>query len=185
MLKRSKTDKNAATSEDEVIYRSNRVLVVDDNEDAGRLLGKIVRRAGYEVAEMGDHQVAIATLVNETQPVGAVIASFTTTGTGACLRLLDAIRSHTEPKICELRVMLVSDQPRQQIFCLQAGADAIMLRPYHSTDLLDELSTMIERPDEDRMPYRRRTIELLKRTTTHDLDPTIPSPREVSAAHFS
>jgi DNA-binding response OmpR family regulator len=142
--------------------RSNRVLVVDDHEDAGRLVGKLLRRSGYEVAELGDHQAAIAALVEEPEPIGAVVASFTTTGTAAAIRLLDAVRNHPDPKISGLRVLLVSEQPRQQIFCYQAGADAIVLRPFHASVLLAAMSEMLNRPEDERMSYRRQRVTELK-----------------------
>jgi DNA-binding response OmpR family regulator len=148
-----------------------RVLVVDDLPEAGRLLGRILRRAGYQVAEISDPQLAVASLSQEEEPVDALVASFTTSGTRASLRLLDAIRNHTDPAVSELRVLLVSDQPRQQIFCLQAGADAILLRPYHADALLAALADMVGRSDADRVVYRRDAVEALKRTMSHPLDP--------------
>lgn len=170
MLKRYRTDTSPKKSAP-VDPSGVRVLVVDDHTDAGRLLGKILRRAGYEVAEISDQQLAVANLGQESEPVGAVVASFTTTGTRASLRLLDSIRNHPDPQVSSLRVLLVSDQPRQQIFCLQAGADAILLRPYHSAHLLAAMEEMIGRPDADRAAYRRATVEELKRTMSHALDP--------------
>lgn len=148
-----------------------RVLVVDDHPDAARLVGKLVRSAGYEVAEISDHQLAVATLLNETDPIDAVVASFTTSGTRASLRLLDVLRAHPDPAVNCLRVLLVSDQPRQQIFCLQAGADAILLRPYRAEALLDALAEMLARPERDRDRFRRGKIEELKQQWPHALDP--------------
>jgi len=139
-----------------------RVLVVDDHPDAARLLGKLLRSAGYQVAETTEHQLAVTTLLDEPEPVDAVVASFTTSGTRASLRLLDTIRNHPEPRINGLRALLVSDQPRQQIFCLQAGADAVLLRPYHADTLARSLEQMLTRSAADRVAYRRRAVEQLK-----------------------
>ena len=149
---------------------ANRVLVVDDNEDAGLLLSKLFRRDGYEVGVLADHQAAIEILSNEAHPIGAVVVSFTTLGTGACLRLLDMIRNNGDPKVNQLRVLLVSEQPRQQIFCLQAGADAIVLRPYHSDQILAVLRDMVDRPDGERIAYRRATIARLKESMIRDTE---------------
>ena len=149
---------------------ANRVLVVDDNEDAGLLLSKLFRRDGYEVGVLADHQAAIEILSNEAHPIGAVVVSFTTLGTGACLRLLDMIRHNPDPKVNQLRVLLVSEQPRQQIFCLQAGADAIVLRPYRSDQILRVLRDMVDRPDGDRVAYRRAAIAELKDSMVRDTE---------------
>jgi len=166
-----------------VIPEGARVLVVDDHPDAGRLVGKLLRREGYEVAELSDHQLAVANLVNETEPVAAVVASFTTSGARASLRLLDAVRNHPEARINGLRVLLMSDQPRQQIFCLQAGADAILLRPYHSDQLLTSLADMIRRPEADRTTFRRARIEQLKGEMSGPAAATAGPAAEGSAPH--
>jgi DNA-binding response OmpR family regulator len=171
LLKRFKTDDATAPVGPEGV----RVLVVDDHPDAGRLLGRILRREGYEVAESSDQQLAVASLVHETEPVGAIVASFTVSGTRASLRLLDSIRNHPEAAVNQLRVLLVSDQPRQQIFCLQAGADAILLRPYHADDLLAAIASMLARAESDRAPYRHRMVDELKREMSHALDPHAPT----------
>jgi DNA-binding response OmpR family regulator len=168
LLKRSKTERSNRISG---IDGVERVLVVDDHPEAVRLLGRLLRQAGFEVAELTDPGVVIETLLDEARPVGGVVASFTTSGTRACLRLLDGLRNHDDPRISGLRVLLVSDQPRQQIFCFQAGADAILLRPYHASDLTTELRAMLARPDRDRAAYRSTQIERLKTTISHPLDP--------------
>ena len=168
MLKRSKTERtNRSSGPDDV----DRVLVVDDHPEAARLLGRILRRAGFEVAELTDPQVVIDALLDEPRPVGAVVASFTASGTRACLRLLDNIRNHDDPRISDLRVLLVSDQPRQQIFCFQAGADAILMRPYRAAALSAELRTLMDRPDRDRAAFRSAQIEALTASISHPLDP--------------
>jgi PleD family two-component response regulator len=168
LLKRSKTERTSRTSGPDGV---DRVLVVDDHPEAARLLGRILRRAGFEVAELTDPHAVIEALLDEPRPVGAVVASFTTSGTRACLRLLDNIRSHDDPRISDLRVLLVSDQPRQQIFCFQAGADAILLRPYHAAELTSELRTLLERADRDRAAFRSTQIERLTSGISHPLDP--------------
>jgi DNA-binding response OmpR family regulator len=148
-------------------------LIVDDHPDAARLLGKIYRRAGYEVAEVDDHHVALNTILDEPEPIHAVVAGFSTAGTGASLRLLDAIRNHNDQRVNSIRFLLISDHPRKQIFCFQAGADAILLRPLESSELLSLTAEMILRPEEERISYRRRQIQLLKRD--HDLSPADPT----------
>ncbi len=137
-------------------------MIVDDNADAARLLGKLFRRAGYEVAEVNDHHLALASMVEESDPIAAVVSSFSTAGTGASLRLLDAMRNHHDARINTVRFLLISDHPRKRIFCFQAGADAILLRPLDSTELLSAAAEMVARPDDERIAYRRRQIQSLK-----------------------
>lgn len=176
MLKRQpKTDPNAQAG-------PHRILVVDDNPDAARLLAKLFRRVGYEVAEVSDHQVALITLLNEPAPISAVIASFSTSGNGSCLKLLDAIRHTPEPKVNMQRVVLVLDTARQQMFSWQSGADEIVLRPYRAEDLLRLVASTIERPDSERPTYRRQKIDEIRATSTGPLE---PGDGIVTSAHFN
>ncbi len=85
------------------------------------------------MAEVDDHHVAVNSILDEPEPIHAVVAGFSTAGTGASLRLLDAIRNHNDLRVNSTRFLLISDHPRKQIFCFQAGADAIMLRPLESS----------------------------------------------------
>ena len=165
-----------------VRHPSARVHVVDDHPDAARLLAKLIRGEGYEVAEICDHHAAVTLLTAETHPVDAVVASFTTTGTRASLRLLDSLRTHPESTVNGLRVLLISDQPRQQIFSLQAGADAVLTRPYRSEELLEHLAAMLARPESQRAPYRRAMIDQLKNAMSHPFDPPGHAADEMSAA---
>jgi DNA-binding response OmpR family regulator len=139
-----------------------RILVVDDHPDAARLLGKLLRSSGYEVAEVADHQIALITLLNEPQPISAVVASFYASGTGACVKLLDAVRSHPEPRVNSVRMVLIIDTPRQQMFTWQAGVDDILLRPYEAAELRRVVDSTVRRPDNQRAAYRGERLDALR-----------------------
>jgi len=168
LLKRIKTEPSPT------VPLSRRLLVVDDHSDAGHLIGQLLRRANYEVAEIGDHHGAVSTLVALDEPVAGVLACFSTAGTGACLRLLDTLRNHHDPRLHDLRVLLISDQSRQQIFCLQAGADGILLRPFTDVELVDAVEEMVKRPEAERMDYRRAMVERIKADASMLPDPMAP-----------
>jgi DNA-binding response OmpR family regulator len=159
-----------------------RILVVDDNPDAARLLGKLFRRVGYEVAEVSDHQVALITMMNEPAPISAVIASFSTSGNGSCLKLLDAVRHTPEARVNTQRMILILDTARQQMFSWQSGADEIILRPYRAEDMLAAVADAIDRPEAERAAYRRQMIDLIREHSTGPAEPVEPI---VGAAHFN
>lgn len=164
MLRRHKTEEPI-----ELDYPdSRRLIVVDDLPEAGHLLGQLLRRQGYEVAEIGDHPTAINTLLEQPEPVAGVVASFTTAGTSAALRLVDAFRNHHRIELNSVRVLMISDQPRQQIFCLQAGADAILLRPFSGEEFVAATVAMITRPESERVPYRRAMVDHVKQQQTQE-----------------
>lgn len=156
MLKRhNKTDQHEQSA-------PARVLVVDDNPDAARLLTKLFRRAGYEVADVADHQVALATLQNEPAPISAVVIAFSNAGNSACLKLLDAIRHTPDTKVNAMRAVLLLDSARQLLFSWQSGADDILARPFHADDLIAAVGAAIDRPESQRAAYRREQMQLLR-----------------------
>lgn len=127
------------------------------------LIAGLLRRGGFEVAEVSDHGVALATLVNQPD-VSAVVASFSTAGSGASLRMVDAIRVHQTPTVRDVRVLLILDQPRQQLLAWQARVDGTLVRPYHESELLTELTELVERPEKDRRDHRERMVHRLSNT---------------------
>lgn len=137
-------------------------MIVEDRPEVARLLGKLFRREGYEVAEVGDHQVALTTLSDEAEPVDGVLVSFSLAGPTACLKLLDALRNHPDPEISRMRAVLLLDFPRQQVLCWQSGADEILIRPLHADDLVAAVGAALRRADADRSEYRREQIERVK-----------------------
>ena len=179
MLKRSsKTEKGSR------VGGAPRLLVVDDNPDVACLLSKLFRRAGYQVAEVGDHQVAMVTLINEPEPITAIVVSYSNAGAGACLKMLDAVRNNPDPRISTMRVILIIDSPRQQMFSWQSGADDILLRPYHATQMLQAVKFAIERNDAERSAYRRQRIEGIKTATIRGVDVPVDPALVRSAANF-
>jgi len=177
LLKRqSKTDHNAQPQ------GPPRILVVDDNPDAARLLGKLFRRVGYEVAEVSDHQVALITMMNEPAPISAVVASFSTSGNGSCLKLLDAVRHTPEARVNTQRMVLILDTARQQMFSWQSGADEIILRPYRAEEMLAAVAAVIDRSDAERPAYRRQMIDLIRE---QNAGPQEPREAPIGAAHFN
>lgn len=172
MLKRfNKTDKSPDAG-------PTRVLVVDDHPAAAKLLGKLLRRSGYEVAEVADEAVALHTLQNETTPITAVVASFSSAGIGAGIKLLDAIRRAPEPQVKGCRVVLMTDRSSQVLFAWQSGADAIIERPYSADHLLDELAAAIARDDAERAAWRAERVEELRRIVTAAAEQVGAAPRE-------
>ena len=137
MLKRSRTDP---------IRRRGpaKVLVVDDNSDAATLVARILRRAGFEVAEAHDYHVAIATMANEPD-LAAVLSAFSIAGSGAALKLLDAVRNHSLAEVRDLPVIVISDHPRQSLFAWQAGADEMLVRPVDIDVLTEAVNDVLRR----------------------------------------
>lgn len=173
LLRRPKTDKHDTPSPN----GPHRLLVVDDNPDAARLISKLLRAAGFEVAEVNDQSIALATLLNEPEPISGVIASFSSAGTPAALKLLESIRAHRDARVHRVKVITILDQPKQQLFTWQSGADGVLVRPFHSSDLVSTASDAATRPDSERARHRRDRVKELSDLGT--------SPETVADVAFS
>ncbi|MEZ5321145.1 MAG: hypothetical protein R2698_03500 [Microthrixaceae bacterium] len=159
-----------------------RVIVVDDDPDAGRLLGALLRREGYEVAEIGDHQVVLVTLQNEPSPIAGVVVSCTAGGSAACLKLLDAVRHTPDRQVSDMALLLVLDDDQQHRFAWESGADAILTRPYHERELVDAVESMIGLGEEARVA--RRDHEIARLSETGDSSRTEASTAPTTASLF-
>lgn len=140
----------------------HRILVVDDNADGSRLVCRILRRANFDVAEVGEYQLALATLA-QNRPLSALVVGFSIAGSGASLKLLDAVRSHPNPEVRNLRVVFITDHPRQLLFAWQAGVDDTLVRPFHEAELRHAVNGVVGRAEEQRDAYRAAQIRRLSR----------------------
>lgn len=153
MLKRSKTESSRRKG-------PFRILVVDDNADAATLIGRLLRRAEYEVAEVADFQLAM-TILAEEPGLSAVIASFSTAGSGASLKLLDAVRNNKSVDVRDIPVVMITDQGRQLLFAWQGGVDEVLVRPFHEEQLLESVAAAVQRRAEERVAHREEAIHRL------------------------
>lgn len=178
LLKRqSKTEKQPKPTQ----YR---VLIVDDDPDAARLYGKLLRREGFEVAEVGDHQVALIALANEPEPISVLLASFSIAGTSACLKLLDSVRNHPQTAVMSTRVVLIIDTPKQQLFTWQSGVDDVLLRPFNASEMVELVIAAALRPDGDRPLYRRQNIDAIRDSAERPTTEVISSDTDSALVSF-
>ncbi|MBV6507373.1 MAG: hypothetical protein JJLCMIEE_00418 [Acidimicrobiales bacterium] len=137
------------------------MLVVDDDDDASELITRILARAGYEVTRAVDQNQALASIAEDPSRVGVVLVSFTASGSGGGVKLLDTIRSNENAEVTEVRVVIVTDGGKNRMFCWQSGADGLLTRPYHADDMLAEIESARSRPPGEREVHRRRELERL------------------------
>lgn len=134
-----------------------KVLVVHDDPEGCELLVRIVSQAGYQVTRAHDFREMSESLV--VSPPTAVVLDAGSGGIGGNLKLLDAVRQHSEPAIAHSRVVLVATGSANAMFSWQAGIDELLQRPFHSDELLAALGDAIGRPEADRRHHRRRMVD--------------------------
>lgn len=95
--------------------------------------------------------------------LAAVLSAFSIAGSGAALKLLDAVRNHSLAEVRDLPVIVISDHPRQSLFAWQAGADEMLVRPVDIDVLTEAVNDVLRRDESARADYRSRSIAQLSR----------------------
>lgn len=129
------------------------VLVVNDDHDGAELLVRLLGHAGYRATPAYDDVDAMGQ-VHDLLP-RCVVLDMTRGGVGSSLKVLDSIRSHADPRIHRMRVLLCAASAKNRSFSYQSGADAFLVRPFHIDDLLALVAEVMERPDKERAEHRR------------------------------
>jgi DNA-binding response OmpR family regulator len=131
-----------------------RVLVVNDDPDAGELLVRILAQAGYRSSAVSaDREVMQA--VYEQLPRCVVLDM---SGVGSSLKVLDTIRSSDDRRIATTRILLCAPSLQNRSFSFQSGADDFLLRPFHAGELLDMVADVLARPESDRSRHRKAQL---------------------------
>lgn len=145
-----------------------RLLLVEDHEQAARLLNRLLLAEGFAVAEVDDHASAVAAIEDPASDIAAVVISYSIAGTSACLKLLDAIRHAPEPRVAMQVAVVVLDSHRQHMFTWQSAADDVLVRPYAAEGLVDAVRGAVERPNDERAKYRARQLERVQSDIDRD-----------------
>jgi len=135
-----------------------RILVVDDQAAVVWALSNFLKRAGYEVSQAGDAELALAAV--EHDPPHFVIAGWTLQGAGGvdfCRR----IRNLNVPDYVFVFLLVKDSNSNDLIEALQAGVDDFLALPVVHGELLSRLragARMLEY--ERRLARRARTDPL-------------------------
>lgn len=129
------------------------VLIVNDDHDACELLVRFLGQAGFRTAGAHSDMEAMSAIHRELPR--CVVLDMTTGGVGSSLKILDQIRTHDDRRISTARVVLCASSPKNRSFSFQSGADSFVVRPFHLADLVDQVATVIDRPQDERARHRR------------------------------
>jgi DNA-binding response OmpR family regulator len=116
------------------------ILCADDDEDILSLVSLRLRRAGYEVIQAHDGEMAL-TSVRERRPDLAVLDVMMPRRTGP--EVLAAIRA--DEALRGMKVILLSARVQEADVerGVEAGADAYLAKPFKADDLLDQVSALL------------------------------------------
>ena len=119
-----------------------KVLLVDDDAVSRRLLGTVLRHAGFDVPAAGDGAEALAAI--EASPPDVLVLDFEMPGIdGAevCRRL----RASDRPALNQLPVIMLTGHTgeAEEIACLTAGANDFVTKPVGRAVLIARLETQL------------------------------------------
>ena len=157
MLRRSKTD-----AEDRQSAGPARLLVVADDDAALELVARLLEQATYAVERSSEHAEAVKMLRYGDATYSGVIVDFHGGGTSSSLKLLDAVRHLDDKARSQVPVMILTGTDTNRVFAWQSGADAFLVRPFHATEMVDEVHEMLERTDSEREQHRREQMKLAR-----------------------
>ncbi len=136
---------------------ASRVVVVNDDEDAGKLLRNVLEQKGFPVASADNHEQALLAATRDSPR--AMVLDLTHGGIGSNLKLLESIRHHDDEKVATTRILLIARQASNRVFSFQSGADAFLVRPFHANELVEQLGKILSIPFRDLPQHRRQQLE--------------------------
>jgi DNA-binding response OmpR family regulator len=151
LLRRSKIDE-ADEGEVAAADAPSSVLVVNDDHDSCELIARLVESSGWRAQRCYDTDDAEKTLDRPMASFTAVVVDLST-GLEGGLPVLAAARRQPHPRGA-VPVLVLSSRSDDETVAWQGGADSVMIRPFHASELLDELQTELRRSDAEREASR-------------------------------
>jgi DNA-binding NtrC family response regulator len=134
------------------------VLVVNDDEHSAKLLSKVLtRRGGFRSEAASDTRATLAAMRQHLPR--CVVIDIRSGGSGANLKVLEAIRGHEDRRISSTRVVMCASTPGTRSFSFQSGADAFVTRPFHADELVETVHEVLTLPDAERSQRRRIQLD--------------------------
>ena len=115
----------------------HRILVVDDQLDAARLLITLLKLDGFEADRLMDNWSGFVGEVQERQPDLIILDVRLPNASG--LDLVRQLRAHPDTRVSQVPVLMVSALDHQYQAQL-AGADGFLLKPYSRDSLLQAIA---------------------------------------------
>lgn len=133
------------------------VLIVDDDADHRELIAMLLTRSGYDVFQACDTRAARDRIA--AGDVDAALLDVRLPGESG-IELCAALRN--DPRTAYMPIMLVSADAQDQRICagLAAGANDYLLKPFHRSELIVRLDSVISRATRIAPPHAARLAAL-------------------------
>jgi two-component system sensor histidine kinase BarA len=135
----------AAPASDAQPLAGRRALVADNNLTNRRYLGALCRRLGLDVIEAGDGRSALQQWLRERPPIVLLDAHMPELDGPGCAREIRAAE-HGSATRCRILAVSAHLEPEERAQFLQAGADAVLIKPFDERALLRKLDPALNGP---------------------------------------
>ncbi len=116
------------------------VLVIDDSSFQRRVIGDLVRAAGYETVEAADGREGLEKIA--THRPACILVDLLMPRMGG-LELLETLKEQRSPTPVIIITADIQEAVHQQ--CLQLGADAVVTKPVDQAQLIPLISKALDR----------------------------------------
>lgn len=160
-----------------------RILVVDDEPQIRRLLGKGLAGAGYDVATVASGEDALARFVE--RPADLVILDLALPGIGG----LETCRQLRERSAVPIVILSVREREADKIAALDLGADDYVTKPFGLGELLARIRAALRRANapaaaESAIVAGPLRIDVARRLVTRDGEPLHLTPTEFAILQY-
>lgn len=128
------------------------VVVANPDATVCEVLARLVESAGNEAVRVTEVAQVNGAVVSA--PAEAVVLDL-----GAdTVEQLRGLRAGDHPRAADVRAVAISTGPANALLAWQAGADAVLTRPFHSAELQEAIAATIARTPDERTAERARQL---------------------------
>jgi CheY-like chemotaxis protein len=122
---------------------SQLVLVIDDDPDQRRFLERVLVASGFRVVSVADGEAGLASARSQRPDIIVLdVMMPRLNGYQACRQL----KKDPLTSACPVVMLTAKDQPADQFWATEVGADAFLSKPIDPPTLLDTLRRFAPRP---------------------------------------
>lgn len=122
---------------------SQLVLVIDDDPDQRRFLERVLAASGFRVVSVADGEAGLASARSQRPDIIVLdVMMPRLNGYQACRQL----KKDPLTSACPVVMLTAKDQPADQFWATEVGADAFLSKPIDPPTLLDTLRRFAPRP---------------------------------------